>query len=63
MVYSSSTPVIYDSKTKKYVIDSPGLREVLQFYKDVYSAGLGAQLSDLFSPKAVAVPVSLMAQQ
>lgn len=63
LVYSSSTPVIYDTKTQKYVTDSPGLREVLQFYKDVYSSGLGAQLSDLFSPKAVAVPVSLMAQQ
>lgn len=63
LIYSSKTPVIYDTKTRKYVIDSPGLREVLQFYKDVYSGGLGAQLSDLFSPKAVAVPVSLMAQQ
>lgn len=63
LVYSSSTPVIYDEKTQKYVTDSPGLREVLQFYRDVYSGGLGAQLSDLFSPKAVAVPVSLMAQQ
>ncbi len=63
LVYSSKTPVIYDTKTQKYVIDSPGLREVLQFYRDVYSGGLGAQLSDLFSPKAVAVPVSLMAQQ
>jgi multiple sugar transport system substrate-binding protein len=63
LIYSSKTPVIYDTKTQKYVIDSPGLREVLQFYKDVYSGGLGAQLSDLFSPKAVAVPVSLMAKQ
>ena len=63
LVYTSSTPVIYDTKTGKYVTDSAGLREVFQFYKDVYSAGLGAPLSDLFSPKAVAVPVSLMAQQ
>jgi multiple sugar transport system substrate-binding protein len=63
LVYSSSTPVIYDTKTQKYVTDSPGLREVLQFYKDVYSAALGAPLSDLFSPKAVAVPVSMMAQK
>jgi multiple sugar transport system substrate-binding protein len=63
VIYSSKTPIIYDTKTRKYVIDSPGLRDVLQFYKDVYSAGLGAQLSDLFSPKAVAVPVSLMAKQ
>jgi multiple sugar transport system substrate-binding protein len=63
MIYASSTPVIYDEKTQKYVIDSPGLRETLQFYKDLYSGGLGAPLSDLFSPKAVAVPVSMMAQQ
>ncbi len=63
LIYSSRTPIIYDTKTQKYVIDSPGLREVLQFYKDAYSSGLGAQLSDLFSPKAVAVPVSLMAKQ
>jgi multiple sugar transport system substrate-binding protein len=63
MIYASSTPVIYDGKTQKYVIDSPGLRETLQFYKDLYSSGLGASLSDLFSPKSVAVPVSMMAQQ
>jgi multiple sugar transport system substrate-binding protein len=63
LIYSSKTPIIYDTKSQKYVIDSPGLREVLQFYKDVYSSDLGAQLSDLFSPKAVAVPVSLMAKQ
>jgi multiple sugar transport system substrate-binding protein len=63
LVYASSTPLIYDAKTQKYIVDSPGLREVLQFYKDVYSSSLGAQLSDLFSPKAVAVPVSMMAQQ
>ena len=53
LVYASSTPVIYDTNTGKYVTDSPGLREVFQFYKDVYSGGLGAPLSDLFSPKAV----------
>ncbi len=63
LVYTSGTPVIYDSKTGKYVTDSAGLREVFQFYKDVYAGGLGAPLSDLFSPKAVAVPVNLMAQQ
>jgi multiple sugar transport system substrate-binding protein len=63
LIYASKTPVIFDPKTRKYVIDSPGLREVLQFYKDVYSGGLGGQLSDLFSPKAVAVPVGLMAEK
>lgn len=60
LVLGSSTPTIFDSKTKKWVVDSPGLRQVFQFYKDVYSNGLGASTSDLFSPKAVGRPVELM---
>ena len=31
MVYASSTPTIYDYNKKKWVVDSPGLREVMQF--------------------------------
>ena len=60
MVYGSSTPTIFDYKTKKWVVDSPGLREVMQFYKTVYSEGLGGSTSDLFSPKAVGRPVVLL---
>src|SRR5436309_1531703 len=60
MVYGSSTPTIYDYKTNKWVVDSPGLRETFQFYKSVYSGGLGGSTSDLFSPKAVGRPVVLM---
>jgi multiple sugar transport system substrate-binding protein len=60
LVLGSKTPVIFDTKTQKWVVDSPGLREVFQFYKDVYSNGLGASTSDLFSPKAVGRPVELM---
>jgi multiple sugar transport system substrate-binding protein len=60
LVLASKTPVIFDSKTKKWVVDSPGLRQVFQFYKDVYSNKLGASTSDLFSPKAVGRPVELM---
>lgn len=60
LVLGSKTPVIFDQKTKKWVVDSPGLRQVFQFYKDVYSNGLGASTSDLFSPKAVGRPVELM---
>lgn len=60
LVYGSSTPTIFDYKTKKWVVDSPGLREVMQFYKDVYSQKLGASTSDLFSPKAVGRPVVLL---
>jgi multiple sugar transport system substrate-binding protein len=60
MVYGSSTPTIYDYKTNKWVVDSPGLREVMQFYKTVYSEHLGGSTSDLFSPKAVGRPVVLL---
>ena len=60
LVYGSSTPTIFDYNTKKWVVDSPGLREVMSFYKSVYSEGLGASTSDLFSPKAVGRPVVLL---
>ena len=60
MVYGSSTPTIYDYDKKKWVVDSPGLREVMQFYKTVYSEHLGGSTSDLFSPKAVGRPVVLL---
>lgn len=60
LVYGSSTPVMFDEASKKWVVDSPGLREVMQFYKAVYSEGLGATTSDLFSPKAVGRPPAMM---
>jgi multiple sugar transport system substrate-binding protein len=60
LVLGSTTPTIYDAKTGKWVADSPGLRQVFNFYRQVYSSGLGATTSDLFSPKAVGRPVELM---
>jgi multiple sugar transport system substrate-binding protein len=60
MVYGSSTPMILDGNTKKWVVDSPGLKEVFQFYRNVYSQGLGATTSDLFSPKAVGRAPAMM---
>ena len=60
LVYGSSTPTIFDYDKKKWVVDSPGLREVFNFYKQVYSQKLGASTSDLFSPKAVGRPVVLL---
>jgi multiple sugar transport system substrate-binding protein len=60
LVLGSKTPTIFDNATKKWVVDSPGLREVFQFYKDVYSNDLGASTSDLFSPKAVGRPAELL---
>ena len=60
LVYGSSTPTIFDYSTKKWVVDSPGLREVFDFYKKVYGEHLGASTSDLFSPKSVGRPVVLL---
>jgi multiple sugar transport system substrate-binding protein len=60
LVLGSKTPIIFDKKTHKWVADSRGLRDVFQFYKSVYSNGLGASTSDLFSPKAVGRPVVLL---
>jgi multiple sugar transport system substrate-binding protein len=60
LVYGSSTPTIFDYTSKKWVVDSPGLREVFNFYKSVYSEKLGASTSDLFSPKSVGRPVVLL---
>lgn len=61
LIDGSVTPTIYDAKTHKWVVDSPGLRAVLNFYREVYSARLGANTSDLFSPNAVTAPLSLFA--
>jgi multiple sugar transport system substrate-binding protein len=63
LVYGSSTPVMFDDKTQKWVVKSPGLTEVMQFYKTLYSEGLGASTSDLFNPKAVGRPVAMMKDQ
>lgn len=60
LVYGSATPTMFDEKTNKWVVKSPGLTEVLNFYKTLYSEGLGATTSDLFNPKAVGRPVVMM---
>ncbi|HEY6432263.1 MAG TPA: extracellular solute-binding protein [Acetobacteraceae bacterium] len=60
MIYGSSTPTMFDAARQKWIVDSPGLREVFDFYRTVYSEGLGASTSDLFSPKAVGLPPAMM---
>jgi multiple sugar transport system substrate-binding protein len=62
MLAGSTVPTILDAKTGKWVVDSAGLREVLDFYHAVYSEKLGASLSDLFSPSAVTIPLDQIAK-
>jgi len=49
LIYGSSTPVIYD----KYVIDSPGLQEVFNFYHQLAARNLQAPASVLGNPNAL----------
>lgn len=59
LIYGSQTPVMLDPKTKKWVVDSPGLRAVFSFYKNVYGGGLGPSLSYVFRTDSVAQPPTL----
>jgi len=49
LIVGSSDPTI-ETAGGKVVVDSSGLRESLQFYKEVYQDGLGADTSLMFSP-------------
>jgi multiple sugar transport system substrate-binding protein len=56
LIFGTDTPEMFDTSTNKWVVDSPGIRSMLQFYKDVYSNGLGASTSELFRPDSVGRP-------
>lgn len=58
-IVGSSTPKIQDGN--KWVVDSPGIRDSFAFMKSVYSEGLGASETALFSPNAVTTPLTLFA--
>jgi multiple sugar transport system substrate-binding protein len=60
LIVGSTTPTMLDKKTNKWVIDSPGLRAMLNFYKSVYGGGLGPPSGDLFGSTAAIQPPDLM---
>ncbi len=60
LIAGSTTPTMLDRKTNKWVIDSPGLRAMLNFYKSVYGGGLGPPSGDLFGATAAIQPPDLM---
>jgi multiple sugar transport system substrate-binding protein len=53
LLQGSSDPTIYDTATKKWVVDSSGLRQTLQFYSQAAKAGVLAPVSELLNPNAV----------
>jgi multiple sugar transport system substrate-binding protein len=63
LIFGTSTPTMYDSASGKWVVASPGLNDSLDFYRSVYSQGLGASTSQLFTTEAIGTPVNLMKQQ
>ena len=63
LIFGTSTPTMYNSASGKWVVASPGLNDSLDFYRSVYSQGLGASTSQLFTTEAIGTPVNLMKQQ
>jgi multiple sugar transport system substrate-binding protein len=61
LVLGTKEPTMFDTKTGKWVVGS-GLSDALSFYKQVYSKGLGAPVSQLFAPNAVGNPPQLFAE-
>jgi multiple sugar transport system substrate-binding protein len=61
LVLGSSTPYI-QNPTGKFVVDSPGLRQVFGFYKTVAEKHLDAPLSQLVNPNALTFPEALLAK-
>jgi multiple sugar transport system substrate-binding protein len=60
LIYGSTNPEMYDSKTGKWVVNSPGLTAALKFYQTVFKDGLGAPTSELFPADSVGNPPQLM---
>jgi len=63
LLQGSTNPTIFDSKTNKWVVDSPGLRETFQFYISLAKGGLQAPVSQLLNPNAVDNVPALVSQQ
>ncbi|WP_246694279.1 extracellular solute-binding protein [Mesorhizobium sp. M2E.F.Ca.ET.209.01.1.1] len=52
LISASSDPTIFDEKTKKWVVDSKGMREMLSFYRDAAAEGLLAPASQILDANA-----------
>jgi multiple sugar transport system substrate-binding protein len=62
LIFGSSNTTMFDTKTKKWVVDSSGIRATLEFYQKMFQQGLGAPTSQLFRADAVGQPPLLMKQ-
>ena len=62
LIFGSSNTTMFDTKTKKWVVNSSGIRATLAFYQKMFQQGLGAPTSQLFRADAVGQPPLLMKQ-
>ena len=62
LIFGSSNPTMFDTKTQKWVVNSSGIRSTLEFYQEMFQMGLGAPTSQLFRADAVGQPPLLMKQ-
>lgn len=62
LLTASSEPKIYDQKTKKWVVDSKGIREVLDFYKKAAADDLLAPSSQIMNPNATNNSATILPQ-
>lgn len=63
MLAGSSDPTIREEESGKWVVDSAGLRETFQFYKDLGMNGLAAPQAQLLDPNAVVNLPSTLKEQ
>ena len=59
-LYGSSNPMIYDAKSQKWVVDSKGIREVIQLYETAAAEGLLAPASQLLNASAISTPPTVI---
>ncbi len=60
LLSASSTPTIYDTEKKKWVVDSKGIREVLSFYQTAAKEGLLAPTSQIMDPNGATHPAQAL---
>lgn len=63
MLAGSTDPTIREEDSGKWVVDSAGLRETFQFYKDLGMNGLAAPQAQLLDPNAVVNLPSTLKEQ
>lgn len=63
LLVGSSDPTIYDAKTGKWVVDSRGIREVIDTYRTASAEGLLAPASQILNATAISTPPEAIAKR